>query len=82
MADTQSDWDKGATSRMFADPDALFITHTQNREVFSGVRKRFDQSAGAAGCHEDPVETVHDSNGRPVFEILKLACNPVRPPTP
>ena len=74
MSDTPSDWDKGAALRMFADPGALFVTHTEKREAFTGVHKRFDESAAAAGCHEDSVRTIPDSNGRPVFEIFKLAC--------
>jgi len=37
MSDTPSDWDKGAALRMFADPGALFITHTEKREAFTGV---------------------------------------------
>jgi hypothetical protein len=75
MSDTPSDWDKGAALRMFTDPGALFIAHAGKREVFTGVRNRFDGSAAAAGCHEDGLRTIPDSNGRPVFEIFKLACN-------
>jgi hypothetical protein len=82
MSDTPSGWDKGAALHMFADPGALFIAHAEKREVFSGVRKRFDQSAASAGCHEDDVRAIPDSNGRPVFESFKLACgaeaSPVR----
>ena len=74
MADTQSDWAKGAAARMFADRNGLVIAHTEKRENFTGVRKRFDQSLEAAGCRENPVKTVPDSNGRPVFELFKMAC--------
>jgi hypothetical protein len=74
MADTPSDWDKGAAARMFHDRSGIFLAHTEKRENFTGVRKRFDQSAAAAGCREDPLETVSDSNGRPVFEVFKIAC--------
>jgi hypothetical protein len=75
MADNPSDWALGAASRMFRDRAGLFIAHTGKRENFAGVRQRFDQAAAAAGCHEDPVETIPDSNGRPVFEIFKVACD-------
>jgi 4-amino-4-deoxy-L-arabinose transferase-like glycosyltransferase len=74
MTDTFSDWGKGAASRMFADRRGLFIAHTEKRENFDGVRKRFDRSANAAGCHEDSLQTIPDSNGRPVFEVFKIAC--------
>jgi hypothetical protein len=74
MTDTLSDWGKGAASRMFADRNSLFIAHTEKRENFEGVRKRFDRSARADGCHEDSLRTVPDSNGRPVFEVFKITC--------
>jgi hypothetical protein len=73
-SDTQSELDKAVAGRMLADPNALFIDHTEKRENFTGVRKRFDQSADAAGCQEQPVETVPDSNGRAVFELFRLSC--------
>jgi hypothetical protein len=74
MTDTLSDWGRGAASRMFADRNSLFIAHTEKRENFEGVRKRFDRSARADGCHEDSLRTVPDSNGRPVFEVFKITC--------
>jgi hypothetical protein len=74
MSDTPSDWLKAAAERMFRDPDGLFIAHAEKRENFTGVRQRFDQVANAAGCHEDSLQTIPDSNGRPVFEIFRLAC--------
>jgi 4-amino-4-deoxy-L-arabinose transferase-like glycosyltransferase len=74
LADPPSEWAKGAAQRTFADRNALFVAHVEKREVFAGVRKRFDQAASDAGCHEDSLRTVPDSNGRPVFEVFKLAC--------
>jgi cell division protein FtsW (lipid II flippase) len=76
MEDNFSDWGKGAAARMFADRRAVFVAHTEKRENFVGVRKRFDQAASIVGCHEDSLETVPDSNGRPVFEVFKIACEP------
>jgi hypothetical protein len=74
VADTPSEWDKGAAARMFADRSGLVIAHTEKRENFTGVRKRFDQALEAAGCREDPLKTIPDSNDRPVFELFKIAC--------
>ena len=74
LTDTPSEWGKGAASRMFRDRAGLFIAHVEKRENFTGVRKRFDQAASAAGCHEESLETIPDSNGRPVFEVFKIAC--------
>jgi hypothetical protein len=74
MAEIPSDWDKGAAARMFADRSGIFLAHTEKRENFVGVRKRFDLAAAAAGCREDNLQTISDSNGRPVFEMFKVAC--------
>jgi len=76
LTDTPSDLDKAAALLMFTDRRALFVTHAGKREVFSGVHKRFDESAAAAGCHEDSLRTIPDSNGRPVFEVFQLVCIP------
>jgi hypothetical protein len=72
--DTMSDWAKGAASRIFADPGALFVTHVAKLEVFTGVRERFDRAAAASGCRESNLRTIPDSNGRPIFELFQLAC--------
>jgi hypothetical protein len=74
MTDMPNEYDRRLAARMFADPGALFITHAEKRENFAGVHKRFDEAAGAAGCHEDSVRTVADSNGRAVFLVFGLAC--------
>jgi hypothetical protein len=74
MTETLSVWGKGATSRMFADRGGLYVAHVEKRENFEGVRKRFDALANATGCHEDSLTTIPDSNGRPVFEVFKIAC--------
>lgn len=74
MTDTPSEWDRQAAARMFADRTGVFVAHTEKRENFTGVRGRFDLAAADAGCHEDSLRTVPDSNGRPVFEVFKIAC--------
>jgi hypothetical protein len=63
-----------AIKKIMANSDPLFITHTEKRENFEGVHKRFDEAAAAVGCHETSVQTIPDSNGRPVFQVFKIAC--------
>jgi hypothetical protein len=65
----------GPAERMIRDPNGLFIAHTEKRENFAGVRARFDQAADRAGCREVPVQVIPDSNGRPVFDIFRIACD-------
>jgi hypothetical protein len=74
MTDAPNEWDKRVATQIFADPNALFIAHVDKRENFPGVHHRFEQAAAAAGCHEDDIRTIPDSNGRPVFEVFQLAC--------
>jgi hypothetical protein len=60
--------------KMMAAKDALFVTHSEKREFFVGMHKRFDDAAAAVGCRETSVQTIPDSNGRPVFRVFKIAC--------
>ncbi len=60
--------------KMMAGKDALFITHAEKREFFEGIHKRFDEAAAAVGCHETSIQTIPDSNGRPVYHVFKIAC--------
>lgn len=74
LAESPSDWDKQTAARMFANRGALYLAHVEKRENFSGVHKRFDQTAEAAGCLKAGFKTIADSNGRPVFEMFQLNC--------
>jgi hypothetical protein len=60
------------TSRMFTDPQGLFVGHIREREVFTGVGERFAAAAAAAGYRKDIVRTIFDSNNRAVFEIFRV----------
>ncbi len=75
MADTISEFNKKVAARMFADRNAIFITHKGDRENFTGVHERFDKASAAAGCREDSPRTVQDSNGRDVFEVFRIVCS-------
>lgn len=74
VTDTPSEEDMGIAARIFAEPSALFIAHMEKRENFPGVHRRFAKAAAAAGCREENIRIIPDSNGRPVFEVFQLAC--------
>jgi hypothetical protein len=74
QTDAPSDLDMDAAARLFADPHALFIAHVDKRENFDGTHRRFLERATAAGCREENVRVIPDSNHRPVFEVFQLAC--------
>ena len=50
----------------------LFVDHVPGKEVFEGVRKRLDRFMRLKGLEPEVVETIPDSNGRPVYEIFRL----------
>jgi hypothetical protein len=56
---------------MLAEPGALFVDHVSQMEQFRGVGANLDKFAMAAGYRKEPVRTVTDSHGRPVFEIFE-----------
>jgi hypothetical protein len=57
---------------MFAIPGALFVGHVPDREVTPGITEHFTQAARARGYRKDSIQTIPDSNGRPVFEVFRL----------
>jgi hypothetical protein len=52
------------------DPHGLFIGHVKEREVFKGSGENLEAAARAAGYTKQVLQTVADSNGRPVFEVF------------
>jgi cell division protein FtsW (lipid II flippase) len=56
---------------MLAEPGALFVDHVPELEQFRGVGANLDRFATAEGYRKQPVQTVPDSHGRPVFEIFE-----------
>ena len=61
---------------ILADPQALWIGHTDGYQEFSGVNTRLQAATSAAGFRKIPVTTISDRNGRPVFELFRfMAAN-------
>jgi hypothetical protein len=59
-------------SKMFADPEGLFVGHVREREVFTGVDERLVAAAAVSGYREEIVRTIFDSNNRAVFQIFRM----------
>jgi len=57
---------------MLRDPGGLILDHVREREVFPSVGARLDRAARALGYRREIVSTVPDSNGRPMFEIVRF----------
>ena len=71
--DTPSETDRRNIRIIFSDPQAIFVGHVAAREVTLGARKRLEQDAEAAGLRKETIRSISDSNGRPVFEVFRLA---------
>ncbi len=56
-------------------PDALFVVHTAPREIFPGARARLENIAASRGLQKRLIQTIPDSNGRPVFELWRFVAS-------
>ncbi len=69
--------DNNAIRQMAESPDFIFVQHTDNAQLFAGVNEELRTAALAAGYAEHIERTVHDNQGRPVFEIFRFVkANP------
>lgn len=73
MTDTPSPAERREIEEMLSDPEGLFVSHVAREEVFPGTRDRLRRAAADAGYRVELVRTIADSNGKPVFEIFRLA---------
>jgi hypothetical protein len=58
--------------RMLSDQKAVFLTHTDERQIFPGGNARMKEVAAAAGFRPVVREIIYDFNGRPTFQILQF----------
>jgi hypothetical protein len=72
LTDTPSSKELGQIHDMVRDPDGLILDHVREHEVFSKVGVRLEQAARALGYHREMVRTIPDSNGRPMFEMVRF----------
>lgn len=58
--------------RMILDPNGIWVGHVPQREAFPGVGERLAARARQLGLVRETIQTIPDSNGRPVFELWRL----------
>ena len=51
-------------------PGAIWVTHSAGREQWPGVNAALDVIAAEAGASKTLLHTVHDRNGRAIFDIF------------
>ena len=61
-----TDLDPGKFSTM------IFIRHTEAAQQFPGINARTHAAAQTLGYTEQIERTVHDNQGRPIFEIFRF----------
>ncbi len=67
--------DASRVHTMLTDPQSLFVNHLSGQEFFPALGRALEADAQASGYHKQPLQTVPDSNGRPVFEVYRYAPN-------
>ena len=68
----QVDGDPNELKREIDGSDRLFIQHTEDKQIFPGVNDRLRDNALKLGYIEKLERTIHDRNGRPVFELFRF----------
>jgi 4-amino-4-deoxy-L-arabinose transferase-like glycosyltransferase len=53
-----------------AEPDSIFVGHTDAYEFFKGVNAKLLALAGEAGYRRVMLAEIHDRNGRAMFEVF------------
>jgi 4-amino-4-deoxy-L-arabinose transferase-like glycosyltransferase len=64
--------DRAEILREIEDPTHVFIEHTDDQQMFPGINTRWRDAAAQLGYSEKIDKTIHDRNGRPVFELLRF----------
>jgi 4-amino-4-deoxy-L-arabinose transferase-like glycosyltransferase len=72
MEDKMSEPQLRQALTMLGDRNAVFVGHIAEREMFQGVEARLDQFAMARGLRKQVMQTIDDSNGRPVFQLFRF----------
>jgi hypothetical protein len=72
MDDSPSPEQQAQLQAMLADTDGIWLGHVNGHEDFQGVNARLQRFASMAGYRREPIRTVADSNGRPIFEIFRF----------
>ncbi len=56
---------------MLSDPGAIFVDHVPERQIYREVPEHLNQLATGEGYSKRMLQTISDSNGRPVFLVFQ-----------
>ncbi|MBI3683816.1 MAG: glycosyltransferase family 39 protein [Acidobacteria bacterium] len=72
--------DRRNMKAMLEEPNAIFASNTDARQVFPEVNPRLTRIARELGYERELLEVIYDYNGRPCFEIFRFRV--ISPPAP
>ena len=72
MADDVPKEEFNALSRLLRNRKAVFISHTPGNEFFAGVSDRLAKFVQRKRMQRVFIRTIHDSHGRPIFELFRF----------
>jgi 4-amino-4-deoxy-L-arabinose transferase-like glycosyltransferase len=58
---------------MLEDSSAIFVDHVPERQIYRDVPEHLNQFATSQGYRKQLLQTISDSNGRPVFQVFQYA---------
>jgi len=64
--------DRAVVAQMLAIPDAVWVAHTPEFEIFQGANEKMLQVAAASGYRREMVTVIPDNFGRNVYEVYKM----------
>jgi hypothetical protein len=64
--------DAGPIAEKLAAPGVLWVTHGNGYEIWQGVNAALDRLASGLGYSKERLQTIHDRNGRPIFDIFRF----------
>ncbi|MBI4903438.1 MAG: glycosyltransferase family 39 protein [Acidobacteria bacterium] len=64
--------DRKNAALMIEDRRGVFVSNTDDRQVFPEVNKRLLRLAADLGYEREVLEVIHDFNGRPAFQIFRF----------
>jgi 4-amino-4-deoxy-L-arabinose transferase-like glycosyltransferase len=64
--------DERAFRQMIEIPDRLFISFTDSQEQIAGVNGKLRAMLATIGATREILAVIHDSNGRPVYEVCRI----------
>lgn len=71
-----TDADRTKLRTMLASPLFVFVQHVDDRQVFPGRNEQLRAAAAELGFTERVERTIHDYEGRPVYEIVRFVPTP------